>query len=85
MYQRKINLSLFKQTLRKGPDEVKSLLRRAKISFNETQIFEQVHCQPEKGYKVQENGFYQAYIHSSTGLNRYTIFPKGKNLKKTLS
>ena len=53
--------------------------------YNDSLKFEAVHCQPQKGYKLQQNGFFQTYLTSDdVGYCRVTIFPKGKLLIKKL-
>ena len=66
-------------------DEIKYLLEASGFVYNDSLKFEAVHCQPQKGYSLQQNGFYQTYLTSDdVGYCRVTVFPKGKLLIKKL-
>ena len=59
-------------------NEIKYLLEASGFVYNDSLKFEAVHCQPQKGYSLQQNGFYQTYLTSDdVGYCRVTIFPKG--------
>ena len=60
-------------------EEIKYLLEASGFVYNDSLKFEAVHCQPQKGHSLQQNGFYQTYLTSDdVGYCRVTIFPKGK-------
>ena len=55
------------------------LFNAAGFEYNNSLKFEAVHCQPNEGYSLAENGFYQTYLTTDIGYNRITIFPQGIN------